>query len=196
LQNTGLTLFIPGPLWEKVVKRLINNPARTFRRVDSRFYCQRAFCFCTLAEKHTKIPNRQLGDKRIVMEPVKMKPKGVPNQWQRILIFMLLSFLVFSVFYPHQERDTLSISYTKFKHEVSQGNIEAVTVKGSQIKGNFKKPLTEELKAPKKGANVQTFKNFTTTKPSFEDPDLLKLLVPCLKSSASNIGKIESLFYA
>ena len=111
------------------------------------------------------------------MEP--MKPRaGAPqwSQWQRILLFAVLSFLVFSFFFPHQDNESVSISYTKFKDEVGHGQIEEVTFKGSQITGKFKNALTKDLKLPEKGAEVSTFKNFKTTKPPLEDPELLTLL--------------------
>ena len=111
------------------------------------------------------------------MEPMKLK-SGAPQwtQWQRILLFLVLSFLVFSLFFPHQDKESVSISYTKFKAEVGRGQIEEVTFKGSQITGKFKSALTKDLKLPEKGAEVPTYKNFKTTKPPLEDPDLLTLL--------------------
>jgi cell division protease FtsH len=108
------------------------------------------------------------------MQPT--KPQGMSPQWQRILLFALFSFLLFSLFFPQRESGVIGLSYTKFKDEINQGNIEQVTVKGDQITGKFKKPLTKDLKAPKKDTDVATFKDFKTTKPSLEDPDLLKLL--------------------
>jgi cell division protease FtsH len=108
------------------------------------------------------------------MQPT--KPQGTSPQWQRILLFALFSFLLFSLFFPQRESGVIGLSYTKFKDEINQGNIEQVTVKGDQITGKFKKPLTKDLKAPKKDTDVATFKDFKTTKPSLEDPDLLKLL--------------------
>jgi cell division protease FtsH len=104
------------------------------------------------------------------------KPKSAPSQWQRMLLFVLLSLMVFSLFFPYNETKTITISYTKFKQEIGQGDIEQITVKGSRITGKFKKALTKDLKAPKDGSTVPTYKTFKTTKPSLEDPELLTLL--------------------
>ena len=83
-------------------------------------------------------------------------PKGGAPPWQRILLFAVLTFLVFALFLPFQEKGRIGISYTDFKREVNNGNVEKVTFKGSQIRGEFKKPLTKDLKAPAEGASVPT----------------------------------------
>jgi cell division protease FtsH len=104
------------------------------------------------------------------------KPGGAQSQWQRMLLFALLLFLMFSLFAPFQRKGGISISYTRFKEEVNQGTVKEVTFKGSQITGEFKKPLTKDFKTPEKGSKVATYTDFKTTKPSLEDPELITLL--------------------
>lgn len=70
----------------------------------------------------------------------------------------------------------MELSYTEFKRQADHGNIVTVTVKGSRIDGEFKEPLTEDLKVPEQGTSLPAYKAFKTTKPSLEDPGLLQLL--------------------
>lgn len=86
------------------------------------------------------------------MKPI--KPGVGSPQWPRILLFAALSFLVLSVFFPLQEKGRVELSYTEFKRQADHGNIVTVTVKGSRIDGEFKEPLTEDLKVPEQGTSL------------------------------------------
>jgi cell division protease FtsH len=105
-----------------------------------------------------------------------LKPGSGPPQWQRILLYGMLAFVVLSFFFPFQDENRVDISYTEFKREVKEGNVSEVTVKGSGIRGKFKNALTEGLKRPEEGSGAATYANFKTVKPAFEDPGALTLL--------------------
>jgi cell division protease FtsH len=105
-----------------------------------------------------------------------LKPQTGPPQWQRILLYAVLAFVVLSIFFPFQDQNRVGISYTEFKREVKQGNVREVTFRGNEIRGEFKNALTEALKRPEEGSDAATYTNFKTVKPAFEDPSALTLL--------------------
>jgi hypothetical protein len=72
--------------------------------------------------------------------------KNMPApQWPRILLFLLLSFLILSIFFPYAPVDRLEISYSGFKKLVQEEKISEVSFQGERIEGKFDTPLTEEL---------------------------------------------------
>jgi len=98
-----------------------------------------------------------------------------PPQWQRILLFAALSFLILSVFLPYDRVRHLDISYTQFKNLVQHGKVEEVTFQGGRITGKFNRPLTDEMKAPEE-EDLRVYESFKTIKPELEDRKLLTLL--------------------
>ncbi len=69
---------------------------------------------------------------------------------------------------------TASLSYTQFKEEVRAGTVAEVTVTGQEITGRFRsgtQPVTDAL-----NEQSPTPQRFQTTRPSFEDPELMVLL--------------------
>ncbi len=107
---------------------------------------------------------------------------GVPPRWglSRALIWLLLALVLipwlwgffgdgFGLNGPTQ------ISYTRFREQLQDGNVEQVVVRGEQIQGEFKEPVEE---GPTEGEEGQapTFTNFITYLPSFGDENLLTLL--------------------
>jgi cell division protease FtsH len=105
-----------------------------------------------------------------------MKPQGGSPQWTRMVLYMLMAFLLLSFLMPSRSGDRLGLSYTEFKRLVEDGEISQVTVKGDQITGKFKKPLTKDFQAPKPGKNARTYDAFKTTMPSFAGSEILGLL--------------------
>jgi cell division protease FtsH len=108
------------------------------------------------------------------MDGMKQKT-GVP-QWQRMLLYIMIAFLLLSFFMPSKSTDQVSLSYTEFKQLIQEGKISQVTVKGDQITGKFKESLTKEFKTPKSGENAQTYNAFKTVMPSFAGSEILALL--------------------
>ncbi len=64
------------------------------------------------------------------------------------------------------------VSYSSFRNQLQQGNVQSVVVKGDQITGAFKNPG----EVPNPGGQGEMSKNFVTYVPSFGDPELLGLL--------------------
>ncbi len=103
--------------------------------------------------------------------------KNVGAQWQRMLFYMLIAFLVLSFLIPSYSGKQLSVSYTEFKRLVEKGDISKVSVKGDQITGKFKEGLTKDFNVPKSDdKNVQTYDAFKTVMPSFAGSEILPLL--------------------
>ncbi|ACH38033.1 cell division ATP-dependent zinc protease FtsH [Citrifermentans bemidjiense Bem] len=96
--------------------------------------------------------------------------------WKPLMIAALFVLLV-DLFYgavvkPTAERGA-DISYTRFRDEVAANNVTKVTLRGKNVKGQFR----NQVKVPaatvdEKGGTVSV-SNFTTTLPSIEDMTLL-----------------------
>jgi cell division protease FtsH len=69
-------------------------------------------------------------------------------------------------------QDRAQISYTAFRAELEDGNIELVTVKGQEIAGQLKEPAQKETE----GEDTVEYVEFITYLPSFGDEELLSLL--------------------
>jgi cell division protease FtsH len=102
--------------------------------------------------------------------------KTAGPQWQRMLLYMLIAFLLISFFMPSRSGNQLSLSYTEFKRLVQEGDISTATVKGDQITGKFKEALTKDFKVPQSDKNVKTYGTFKTIMPSFAGSEILDLL--------------------
>jgi cell division protease FtsH len=102
---------------------------------------------------------------------------GVPKtfQWSSLLWVVLIGLLLMSFFNSFGPQ-RLQISYTDFKQQVKQGAVKEVTVKGQNVTGKFKSPVTENLNSPGSNEDVETFQHFKTTIPSFDDPELMPIL--------------------
>lgn len=69
------------------------------------------------------------------------------------------------------------ISYTRFRQQLQDGNVEQVTVSGDQIQGEFKEPIQADTEGTEaEGQETPTFSEFITYLPSFGDEQLLSLL--------------------
>lgn len=75
----------------------------------------------------------------------------------------------------------ITVPYTVFKQEVTNGNVESIYSQGASIEGRFVKavtypaPGTQDPAAP--GVKPRTAINFKTVLPAFVDPGLEKLLI-------------------
>lgn len=103
-------------------------------------------------------------------QPAPKTPKTL--NWSTIIWVVLWLALIAYFFRMGGDRESAKISYTEFKQQVQEGNVEAVTAKGEQISGTFK---NEYKTAGAEGDSV-AYKRFATTRPAFEDPELIKLL--------------------
>jgi cell division protease FtsH len=69
------------------------------------------------------------------------------------------------------------ISYTLFRQQLQDGNVEQVTVSGDQIQGELKEPIQADTEGTEaEGEESPTFSEFVTYLPSFGDEQLLSLL--------------------
>ena len=103
------------------------------------------------------------------------------NIWKQVFVIILL-IAAFNYLYvllaPQQKPTSAPISYSRFKTELASGNIKEITVQGHALSGSFSKPITVKGKGKGKGkqAKAQSFKEFSTTLPPFQDPGLMKEL--------------------
>lgn len=87
------------------------------------------------------------------------------------LLVLFLDFFYYAVIKPSAEGGAV-ISYSRFKAELAHDNIAGLTMKGSTVKGDFRKPvrLTEQVQ----GQNIQRdAAHFTTTMPAIQDAGLM-----------------------
>ncbi|MGH9354882.1 MAG: ATP-dependent metallopeptidase FtsH/Yme1/Tma family protein [Terriglobia bacterium] len=97
------------------------------------------------------------------------KPASV--NWTGLIISAIIfALLIYSVFVSfHGSRQQKQISYTKFKQEISAGNVTQITMQGKQVAGVYR----STTKKTKQKQPPQTFK---TILPPINDPDLMPLI--------------------
>ena len=112
-------------------------------------------------------------------------PKPTPHQpvpgpagdrrlmWTRLFWFLMLLLLLSYAFNPFGGTDRAELSYSTFKDLVKQGRISSVDVQGDDISGTFAHEYSI-VSADKK--DTARYNEFTTTKPSMTDPELLPAL--------------------
>jgi len=75
----------------------------------------------------------------------------------------------------------ITVPYTVFKQEVTNGNVESIYSQGASIEGRFVKAVTYPTPgaqdAAALGVEPRTATNFKTVLPAFVDPGLEKLLI-------------------
>ncbi len=113
--------------------------------------------------------------------PTEKKSTMMNNPWQRFLLVMLLVVALNGLYlylYPQQlSLSVAEISYSRFKTELRQNQIAAVTIKGDSLSGKFfeeRSFAAEELISPT-FTDIRTFKDFRTRLPPIDDPELLQL---------------------
>jgi cell division protease FtsH len=87
-----------------------------------------------------------------------------------IIILIIMIYMIFNVFGRQRNLDT--ISYTKFRTELTNGNVEQVVITGDQVSGTFRSTIEINVGEDK---SIEQ-KNFITYIPSFGDDSLLPLL--------------------
>jgi cell division protease FtsH len=116
---------------------------------------------------------------------------GMPprNAWLAFAVIILLNYLFASYLFPGPDAP-ITVPYTVFKEQVTQGNVEAIYSQGESIEGRFKEAVTypppptgeQTDKAEPAGrdsarSEPRTGTRFTTTLPTFVDPGLEALLI-------------------
>lgn len=100
-------------------------------------------------------------------------PRSGTGGFWRLIIWFFLLWMVFMYFYnSFNQSDRANISYTDFKKQVKSDNVKGIVVKGQEVSGTFK---NNYLVTTNSGKDTSTYKKFSTTLPSFEDPQLTKL---------------------
>ncbi|MFO7866749.1 MAG: ATP-dependent zinc metalloprotease FtsH [Candidatus Aminicenantes bacterium] len=88
-----------------------------------------------------------------------------------ILIWIvILTALGYFFFHAFRTAPRINIPYSTFKHQVQEGNVSEINIKGQEITGEFK----EDYQPP--GEDDAQYQQFSTTRPDFEDPALMNLL--------------------
>jgi cell division protease FtsH len=119
------------------------------------------------------------------MEPTKDKPAGPPlgsnfsgrNLWLWIFIIVVINALLLRRYYTTDEQP-VSVPYTLFRTEVSNGNVKSVQVKGEQISGSFERAVAYVARDGEKKNKSDTLSvtAFTTITPTFAAEELGALL--------------------
>jgi len=96
--------------------------------------------------------------------------------WKPLLITALLVLLL-DLFYGAIVRQTSErgseISYSRFRAELAANNLTKVTLRGKNVKGQFRNPIKVPTVTPDQKGGTVNATSFTTTLPSIEDPTLL-----------------------
>ncbi|MFP3928042.1 MAG: ATP-dependent zinc metalloprotease FtsH [Desulfobacteraceae bacterium] len=87
--------------------------------------------------------------------------------WKNILALVLIWMILGYFMRGYGPSDSMEMPYSEFKDRLRGGQVTAVTVKGEKIQGRFTEKASEELEG---------YELFETVRPSFEDPELMRLL--------------------
>lgn len=96
--------------------------------------------------------------------------------WKPVLLLLALA-VFFNFFYALIARQGTSeapISYSQFKEELVKDNITKITLRGSNVRGDFKNPV--KVTPPATGGVPINATSFTTIIPSIQDPGLMQEL--------------------
>src|SRR5215203_884858 len=109
------------------------------------------------------------------------RQSGMPPRrtWLWFALIVLANFLIVRFLFPGAE-SPVEVPYTLFKEEVQAGNVEAIYSQGDTVEGRFEEPVTyppEGEQDAEPAVRSRTSDTFTTTLPSFVDPDLEEFLI-------------------
>lgn len=105
------------------------------------------------------------------MQKETKQPLQAYQGWRYLIWLAIFWFLFMFFFRMGDGRDPIEISYTHFKEQLVQGNIDEVTVQGDRMTGTF-----EQAVVVGEGERARTTQHFSTAIPSFGDPELVHLL--------------------
>ena len=119
--------------------------------------------------------------------------------WKPLLIIAMLVLLL-DLFYGAIVRQSsergVEVSYSRFREELAVGNVKKVTLRGHNVKGEFRAPIKLPSLAPDQNGKLVNVTMFTTNVPSMDDPTLIPQLqaqkvelevVPAEGSAAGNL---------
>uniref|UniRef100_C6E455 ATP-dependent zinc metalloprotease FtsH n=1 Tax=Geobacter sp. (strain M21) TaxID=443144 RepID=C6E455_GEOSM len=119
--------------------------------------------------------------------------------WKPLMITALFVLLV-DLFYGAVVKQTAErgadISYTRFRDEVAANNVTKVTLRGKNVKGQFRNAIKVPAATVDEKGGAVSVTNFTTTLPSIEDMTLLPELnsrrvdVSVVSTEGSAIGTV------
>jgi cell division protease FtsH len=93
------------------------------------------------------------------------------SRWLRTLLVVVVGYaLVFGLLTWQDRGNAVTVSYTEFTSQVQAGNVAEVFSQGDSIQGSLK------AAAPSPGQGSETYQEFTTTRPTFAQDDLLTAL--------------------
>ncbi|MFP4417497.1 MAG: ATP-dependent zinc metalloprotease FtsH [Chitinispirillaceae bacterium] len=98
--------------------------------------------------------------------------QGSSSIWRMLLwalVFVAIFYYMFNIL-GHQEQ--VQLTYTAFKHQVAQGNVESITMRGRRIEGSFRNQYYDTTAAQ----DTVAYKMFSTVRPSVEDEGLIAFL--------------------
>ncbi len=110
-----------------------------------------------------KQPNQ---DPRMQMQ---QQQGGFWRFWIWILIAVVVGYYSFGDFGPQR----VSLSYSEFKSQVSEGKVESVTIQGQTIRGDFE---DEYSQVGNDGADTTTYQAFQTVNPGYDNDELMDML--------------------
>jgi len=104
------------------------------------------------------------------------------NPLQRFMLLMVLIFIangIYLYYFPPSGQSAVApIAYSLFKTELRQEQVAEVTIQGENLRGVFheEQPFSSDQLLSNPFEGVLPFKEFSTTLPPFDDPELLELL--------------------
>jgi cell division protease FtsH len=142
----------------------------------------------SLPKKPTKPASSDAGKKPQGHKPAegeekwKMPPR---SSWLWFIMILVVNYLLVRSLFP---TDSAEVSYSFFKEQVQDDNVQAIYSRGDTLTGRFIKPVVypkekEKEKEPNKNpdsvlaAKPREVQSFTTTLPAFVDPGLEALLI-------------------
>ncbi|MCF7928090.1 MAG: ATP-dependent zinc metalloprotease FtsH [Spirochaetales bacterium] len=98
-------------------------------------------------------------------------PGGSNNlrRWTMIIIPLLFLMPLLTTIISNNTNQ-LTVSYTEFRRQVEQGNVQEVVIKGHSIEGQYNQSVQTQSGQPASG------RSFITYVPAFGDPELISLL--------------------
>lgn len=97
-----------------------------------------------------------------------------PRTWIIFIVIWVVIFFLIPLLFP-SPTDLLTLSYTRFKQQVTAGNVAEITSQGTAIQGTFKQAIPDPSPAP--GQTAKTYTKFGTEVPTFADNQNLDTLL-------------------
>ena len=111
--------------------------------------------------------------------PDRPRDRPAPSMWQSILnwrflitfaLVLIVNYLVVNVFLAPPQPKQVTISYSTFKAQIAQDNVQSITSTSDSITGTSRNPVADSSNPGDKSTH------FATQVPSWAGPDLVTLL--------------------